>query len=112
MKGIDDPILIASCLAAVRKIILCVEHFSSLNEQVAISAMAALREMEPLQFAEVAGKTGLIGEALATCTIQLYEVRWKECAITTSCLTVTLQHFEVLIYSYCRFCFRRRRSKK
>jgi hypothetical protein len=112
MKGIDDPALIASCSAAVRKLILCVEHFSSLNEKVAISAMAALREMEPLQFAEVAGKTGLIGEALATCTIQLYEVRWKECAnFMSDCYVTTFRSADIFYY-YCRFCFRRRRSKK
>jgi hypothetical protein len=95
MEGIDDDQpLIASCSEAVRKLILCVEHFSSLNEKVAISAMAALRELEPLRFAEVAGKTGLIGEALATCTIQLYEVRRSVmCQLNlTSCLARLSQH--------------------
>lgn len=77
-KVIDGRTLISSCSEVVRKLILCVEHFSSLNEKIAISAMTALLVLDPLQFAEVAGKSGLVGEALAICTIKLYEVRIRQ----------------------------------
>jgi hypothetical protein len=71
----DDQELVESYCVALRQLVLCAEQFSSINEKVAVSAMAALRELRPLQLAEIVGKTGLVGKALATCIKHVYEVR-------------------------------------
>lgn len=73
--ALGNEILQVALSEAVKQLLSCVEHISLLNEKVTVSAMAALRELQPLSLSELGGKTGLIGEALATCALQLQEVR-------------------------------------
>jgi hypothetical protein len=63
-----------ACLAALQVLVDCVQQFWSLNEKIAIGAMSALGAFEPTVLSEVAGRSGLIGSALAICAVHLYEV--------------------------------------
>jgi hypothetical protein len=63
-----------ACLAALHALVECVERFWSLNEKIAVGAMSALGALEPTLLSEVAGRSGLIGSALAICAAHLYEV--------------------------------------
>jgi hypothetical protein len=63
-----------ACLAALQVLVECVEQFWSSNEKIAIGAMSALGALEPTVLSEVVGRSGLIGNALAICTVHLYEV--------------------------------------
>jgi hypothetical protein len=92
---LEDQSLITSCSGAVRQLIACVEKLSLLSEKVAVSAMAALRDLKPLQLAAVTGKSGMVGEALASCSVRLYYADTQQNSVSPKVLgesQLLLQH--------------------
>eukprot|EP00980_Cylindrotheca_fusiformis_P030976 scaffold25694_cov127-Cylindrotheca_fusiformis.AAC.7 len=72
LSGLDDPFFAACCSQAVSQLILCIEKFYSLNEKIALSAIGALCEVNTQNLAELSAKSGMLGEAIATCIGRLY----------------------------------------
>lgn len=74
LSVLDNSVLSSSCSEGVRQLILCMEKFYFLNEKITLSAMAALCDLDTQHLAELTGKSGILGEAVATCINRLYEV--------------------------------------
>jgi hypothetical protein len=74
--------VVTACHNAVHILFGCVEQFWLQNEKFTMGAMVALRALDASCLADLAGRSGLIGNSLASCTIHLYEVRGKWYSIT------------------------------
>lgn len=85
----DHYALTASCSEGVRLLIVCVDKFYSLNEKIALASMSAICGLDKQQLAELAGKSGILGEALGTCIPRLYQVSLR-------CYIFTINHFGIL----------------
>jgi hypothetical protein len=70
----EDGRMKSCCLTAFRLLTECIEKCWLLNEKVTLSAMIAIRALSTSSLTQVAGRSGLIGQACATCAVRLFEV--------------------------------------
>lgn len=64
-----------AALRALSYLIRCLQYDTVPSQKVIIAAMAALRSVKPLHLVNVAGKSGLVGQAMVSCCGVLFEAR-------------------------------------
>jgi hypothetical protein len=70
----EDGRMKSCCSTAFRLLTECIEKYWLLNEKVTSSAMVAIRALSTSSLTQVAGRSGLIGQACAMCAVRLFEV--------------------------------------
>lgn len=75
LHSLENPLLVVACTEGVRRIIDCVEKYYTMNQKIASSAMSALCEVDSQILAELTGKSGILGETMASCLKRLHELR-------------------------------------
>lgn len=60
---------------SLQTLVQCIEHFRHLNEKVSLSASIAVRKISGSRLSQISSGSGLVGTALASCILQLHQVR-------------------------------------
>ena len=62
------------CLKSFQILVNCFDKFWTMNDKVTLSAIGAMLALDSKSLTQVAGRSGVIGNAISICTLRLFEV--------------------------------------